>query len=73
MGWFSGRRRQRQQEAEIARLREHKAQLQTRVAALEAENARLPIWNEPAGMRAMPAGGLKAMSRLVLTLLAAGI
>jgi len=41
MGWFSGRRRPRQQEAEIARLREHNAQLQTRVAALEAENARL--------------------------------
>ena len=39
MGWFSGRRRQ--QEQEIARLREHNAQLQTRVAALEAENARL--------------------------------
>jgi transposase len=41
MGWFSGQRRQRQQEQEIARLREHNAQLQTRVAALEAENARL--------------------------------
>jgi len=41
MGWFSGQRRQRQQEAEIARLREHNAQLQARVATLEAENARL--------------------------------
>jgi len=39
MGWFSGKRRQ--QEQEIARLREHNAQLQARVAALEAENARL--------------------------------
>lgn len=41
MGWFSGQRRQREQEQEIARLREHNAQLQARVAALEAENARL--------------------------------
>ena len=39
MGWFSGKRRQHEQE--IARLREHNAQLQARVAALQAENARL--------------------------------
>ena len=39
MGWFSGKRRQ--QEQEIARLREDNAQLQARVAALEAENAHL--------------------------------
>lgn len=41
MGWFSRKRRQREQEQEMARLREHNAQLQARVAALEAENARL--------------------------------
>jgi len=41
MEWFSGKRCQRQQEQEIARLREHNAQLQARVTALEAENARL--------------------------------
>ena len=33
MGWFSSQRRQRQQEQEIARLREHNAQLQARVTA----------------------------------------
>ena len=38
MRWFSGRR---QQEQEIAQLRERNAQLQARVAALEADNARL--------------------------------
>jgi transposase len=41
MGWFSGKRRQQEQERENARLREHNAQLQARVAELEAENARL--------------------------------
>jgi transposase len=41
MKWFSGPRRQRQQEQEIARLRADNTQLQARVAALEAENARL--------------------------------
>ena len=41
MGWFSGKERQQAQEREIARLREHNAQLQARVAELEAENARL--------------------------------
>lgn len=41
MGWFCSKRRQRQQAEEIARLREHNAQLQARVRALEAENARL--------------------------------
>ena len=41
MGWFSGQRRRREQEQEMARLRDHNAQLQARVAALEAENARL--------------------------------
>lgn len=41
MGWFSGQWRQRQQEQEIARLRERLARLQARVAELEAENARL--------------------------------
>lgn len=41
MGWFWGKRRQQAQERQIARLREHNAQLQARVAELEAENARL--------------------------------
>ena len=41
MGWFASTRRQREQEQEIARLREHNAQRQARVRALEAENARL--------------------------------
>lgn len=41
MGWFSSKRRRREQEQEMARLREHNAQLQARVATLEAENARL--------------------------------
>jgi transposase len=41
MGWFSGKRRQQEQEQEIARLRQDNAQLQSRVAQLEAENARL--------------------------------
>jgi len=41
MGWFSRKRPPREQEQEIARLREHNAQLQARVAELEAENARL--------------------------------
>ena len=40
MGWFSGQRRQPEQEQEIARRREHNAPLQARVAELEAENAR---------------------------------
>ena len=40
-GWFSGKRRQQEQEQEIARLREDNAPLQVRVAELEAENARL--------------------------------
>jgi hypothetical protein len=41
MGWFGSKRRQQDQEREIARLREHNAQLQARVAELEAENSRL--------------------------------
>lgn len=41
MGWFSGKRRQQEQEQEIARLRQDNAQLQSRVEQLEAENARL--------------------------------
>lgn len=41
MGWFWSKRRQQDQEREIARLREHNAQLQARVAELEAENSRL--------------------------------
>jgi len=36
MGWFSRNRRPREQEQEMARLREHNAQLQARVAELEA-------------------------------------
>jgi hypothetical protein len=41
MGWFSRKRHQREQAQAMARLREHHAQLQARVAELEAEDARL--------------------------------
>ena len=41
MGWFTGKKRLRQLEEQNAQLRQDKARLESRVAELQAENARL--------------------------------